>query len=404
MPIQVYKYGGSSVADEDKIAQVADRVVAARRQGYDLVVVVSAMGKTTDGLLAQARRIHPDPPRRELDMLVSVGERISMSLLSMAIQRRGVEAISFTGSQCGIITNDRHSDARIIEVRPFRIQDELSRGRVVIVAGFQGMSYRREITTLGRGGSDTTAVALAAALDAESCIIYGDVDGVYSADPKLVAAARRIDALDYPEMQELAESGAKVLNATAVEFAKERGIALFVRRNDGTGGQTEVRKHSPRGPGTVVGIAHEQAVRTLSCAGDQPDLDTLLAFLDEQAIPGKQLIVDQHAGLRRTAVVVSREFLSDPDACRERLAGCFGQQVELRDDLGAVSLIGAGINQTFANLRRAREVLRSNAVTPAGWHTSSFRITALVPAPQVETAVGCLHRAFIEAESLGREA
>ena len=193
MPILVQKYGGSSVADEEKISLVADEVVDAQKRGNDLVVVVSAMGKTTDELLAQARRVHPDPPRRELDMLVSVGERITMSLLSMAIQKRGVEAISFTGSQCGIITDDRHSAARIIEVRPFRIQDELRRGRVVIVAGFQGMSYRREITTLGRGGSDTTAVALAAALGAESCEIHGDVDGVYSADPRVVDSARRID-------------------------------------------------------------------------------------------------------------------------------------------------------------------------------------------------------------------
>lgn len=396
MAIQVQKYGGSSVADEAKIAQVADRVVAARREGYDLVVVVSAMGKTTDQLMALARSLHPDPPRRELDMLISVGERISMSLLSMAIQQRGVEAISFTGSQCGIITNDRHSDARIIEVRPFRIQDELARGKVVIVAGFQGMSYRREITTLGRGGSDTTAVALAAALDAESCTIFGDVDGVYSADPRLVTDAARIEELGYPEMQELAESGAKVLNATAVEFAKERGIALFVRRTDGVGGQTAIRAHTPHGPGMVVGVAHEEAVRTITYHGEAPDLDALLAFLDEQAIPCKQLTVNMHAGNQRTALVVSREFLADPTACRERLGDVFGGSVELRDDLGAVSLIGAGINQTFANLRRARETLTKADIQAEGWHTSSFRITALVPSTRVADAARLLHAAFIE--------
>jgi aspartate kinase len=204
------------------------------------------MGKTTDELMALARRVHPNPPRRELDMLISVGERISMSLLSMAIHQCGHDAISFTGSQCGIITSDRHFDARIIEVRPFRIQDELSRGRIVIVAGYQGMSYRREITTLGRGGSDTTAVALAAALDAEACEIYGDVDGVYSADPKVIDDPKRIATLGYSEMQELAESGARVLNATAVEFAKEREIALLVRRADGSGSETLVRKNAPR--------------------------------------------------------------------------------------------------------------------------------------------------------------
>ncbi len=398
MPIQVQKYGGSSVADEAKLAQVADRVVASKREGYDLVVVVSAMGKTTDELLALARSLHPDPPRRELDMLVSVGERISMSLLSMAIQRRGVEAISFTGSQCGIITNDCHSDARIIEVRPFRIQDELARGKVVIVAGFQGMSYRREITTLGRGGSDTTAVALAAALSAESCTIFGDVDGVYSADPRLVTDAARIEELGYPEMQELAESGAKVLNATAVEFAKERGIGLFVRRTDGVGGQTVIRAHTPHGPGMVVGVAHEQMVRTITCHGPDPDLDALLAFLDAQAIPSKQLTVTQHDGQAHTALVVSAEFLADPGACREKLSDTFGESVELRDDLGAVSLIGAGINQTYANLRRARARLAGAGVQPAGWHTSSFRITALVPTAQVAAAVELLHSEFIEGD------
>src|SRR3954468_415185 len=211
-PIIVQKYGGSSVADVEKLGRVADRVVAARRAGADVVVVVSAMGKTTDGLLALARKAAvfqggaADPPRRELDMLLSTGERVSMALLSIAIQARGFEAISFTGSQSGIVTSDRHFDARIIEVRPHRIEDELARGKIVIVAGYQGMSYRREITTLGRGGTDTTAVALAAALGAERCEIYSDVDGVYSADLRNVADAQHLPALDYDMMQEMAES------------------------------------------------------------------------------------------------------------------------------------------------------------------------------------------------------
>jgi aspartate kinase len=394
----VQKYGGSSVADEQKIQQVAERVVAAKRAGRELVVVVSAMGKTTDQLLAQARRIHPDPPRRELDMLTSVGERISMALLSMAIQRLGFDAISFTGSQSGIITNDRHSDARIIEVRPFRLQDELSRGRIVIVAGFQGMSYRREITTLGRGGSDTTAVALAAALGAE-CEIYGDVDGVYTADPKVVADARHIPSLEYPEMQELAEHGAKVLNASAVEFAKERDIAIFVKRTDGQGSQTVVRRYAPVAPGQVVGLAHERSVRVIAAQGDSRD--ELLAFLDERGIPGKQLSAHrfrERPDGQYAAVVVSREFLEDADAFRAALRERFGERALLDADLGAVSLIGAGINQSFRTLRRALGVLAEAGVEPAGLHTSSFRITALVPAPRVEEAVQRLHRAFIEAE------
>src|SRR5688572_6811110 len=202
MSVIVQKYGGSSVADVQKLRGVADRITRTKQQGHDVVVVVSAMGDTTDELLAMAKQVSPNPDRRELDMLLSAGERIAMALLSMAIRERGGDAISFTGSQSGIITNDRHVDARIIEVRPFRIQDELSRGKIVVIAGYQGVSYRREITTLGRGGSDTTAVAMAAALDAEYCEICSDVDGVYSADPRVVPAARRIGALSYEETQE----------------------------------------------------------------------------------------------------------------------------------------------------------------------------------------------------------
>jgi aspartate kinase len=396
MPILVKKYGGSSVADEAKITAVAKNVVRAKESGYGVVVVVSAMGKTTDELLGLARRIHPEPPRRELDMLISVGERISMALLSMAVQRLGHDAISFTGSQCGIITNDRHLDARIIEIRPFRIQDELARGRIVIVAGYQGMSFKREITTLGRGGSDTTAVALAAALDAECCEIFGDVDGVYSADPALVEQARHIDDLGYAEMQELAESGARVLNATAVEFAKERGIAIFVRRADGSGSHTLIRKNAPRLPGAVVGIAHEESVVALSAESAEPATDErLLGFLDERKIPGKQLAIHRFGTGNGMAVVVSRDFLPDPAAFREQLKQHLGDTVRLSDTLGAVSLIGAGINQTFENLRRCMGVLESAGIEAFGVNTSSFRITVLINSAKVQQAVHQLHNQFL---------
>jgi aspartate kinase len=210
MAIVVQKYGGSSVSDVQKLKQVARRVMETQQSGRQVVVVVSAMGDTTDELLGMAKQVSPTPARRELDMLLSAGERISMALLSMAIRELGGDAISFTGSQSGIITNDRHVDARIIEVRPFRVQDELARGKVVVIAGFQGVSYKKEVTTLGRGGSDTTAVAMAAALDAEYCEICSDVDGVYTADPRIVPAARRIGSLSYEETQEMAEAGAKV--------------------------------------------------------------------------------------------------------------------------------------------------------------------------------------------------
>src|SRR5262247_7202 len=295
MAVIVQKYGGSSVADLGKLKRVAERVMRTRAEGHDLVVVVSAMGDTTDDLLAMAKKISPNPDRRELDMLLSAGERISMALLSLAIRELGGDAISFTGSQSGIITNDRHVDARIVEVRPYRVQDELARGKIVVIAGYQGVSYKREVTTLGRGGSDTTAVAMAAALGADYCEICSDVDGVYTADPRVVPAARRISTLSYEETQELAESGAKVLNAQAVEFAKEKGIVIYARATSGalpgpdpSSDGTVVRKFAPRMPGTVVGVASERDVLVLDADTGASDVLTLL---DERSVSGKQLHV-----------------------------------------------------------------------------------------------------------------
>src|SRR3954468_21147787 len=289
MATVVQKYGGSSVADVEKIRKVARKGKEKRDEGRQVVVVVSAMGDTTDELLALAKQVSPDPHRRELDMLLTCGERISMALLSMALQELGVAAISFTGSQSGIITNDAHSQARIVEVRPYRIQDELAQGKVVIVAGYQGVSYKKEVTTLGRGGSDTTAVALAAALNAD-CEIYSDVDGVYTADPRVVPSARRLSELSYEEMQELAESGAKVLNAQAVEFAKDRGIAIYARAARG-GAETIVRKFPPRSPGRVVGVASETDLVSLTTSEDGPDLLLrVLEHLDQRHATGKQLL------------------------------------------------------------------------------------------------------------------
>src|SRR5688572_30962821 len=286
--IVVQKYGGSSVADVQKIQKVADRVAAAKAAGKDVVVVVSAMGDTTDDLLALAKQVSESPARRELDMLLSAGERISMALLSMALNARGVPAVSFTGSQSGIVTNDAHTNARIVEVRPFRVQGELERGKVVIVAGYQGVSYRRDVTTLGRGGSDTTAVALAAALDAEACEIYSDVEGVYTADPRVVPGARRLAEISYEEMQELAESGAKVLNAQAVEFAKDRGIALYARATAGGDGETVVRRLDAGSASRVAGIATQKGLVLLEPAPER--LRSLLEDLDRHAAGGKEVV------------------------------------------------------------------------------------------------------------------
>jgi len=399
--IVVQKYGGSSVADVARIRRVAERIMRTKAAGHDVAVVVSAMGDTTDELLGLARQVSPNPDRRELDMLLSAGERISMALLSMAIRELGGDAISFTGSQSGIITNDRHVDARIIEVRPFRVQDELSRGRVVVIAGYQGVSYRREVTTLGRGGSDTTAVAMAAALGAEWCEICSDVDGVYTADPRVVPAARRIDALTYEETQELAEAGAKVLNAQAVEFAKEKGIAIYARATasplpgaDPSSDGTVVRRHAPRMPGTVAGVASERDILLLQAARDPM---RVVEVMDECGVSGKQLHV---AALGvpgdGATLVISRENLHNEDRLRRQLDAAFGSEVRLVDGLGALSVIGAGINATYANVRRGSTALNSQGIASHGLSTSSFRTTWLVERTALDRAVRLLHAAFLE--------
>ncbi len=395
MGIVVQKYGGSSVADVQKIQKVADRVAATKASGKDVVVVVSAMGDTTDDLLALAKQVSESPARRELDMLLSAGERISMALLSMALNARGIPAVSFTGSQSGIVTNDAHTNARIVEVRPFRVQDELDRGKVVIVAGYQGVSYRRDVTTLGRGGSDTTAVALAAALDAEACEIYSDVEGVYTADPRVVPDARRLAELSYEEMQELAESGARVLNAQAVEFAKDRGIAIYARATRG-GAETVVRKLPPRAPGRVVGVASESGLVVATAADGGPAaLSALLARLDEVGVGGKQFL--QEGWPARTgsvSFVLSLENIHDLPGLRGALGGD-SLGVTLHENIGAVSAIGAGINATFKNLRTAIDVLARLQVPVLATTTSSFRISLLVAEAALPDAVRALHRELV---------
>jgi aspartate kinase len=396
--IVVQKYGGSSVADVARIQKVADRIVKTRASGIDVVVVVSAMGDTTDELLALARQVTESPARRELDMLLSAGERISMALLSMALNARGISAVSFTGSQSGIITNDAHANARIVEVRPYRVQDELSRGRVVIVAGYQGVSYKKEVTTLGRGGSDTTAVALAAALEAEACEIYSDVEGVYSADPRVVPAARRLSEISYEEMQEMAQAGARVLNAQAVEFAKERGIAIYARSTFGGAGETVVRRSPPRAPGRVAGVASEIGlviVEAPSGSGSAQALVDLLARLDERQAGGKQLHFELRDGSSLASVVLSLENLHDFGNLRGELAGA---GLRVREGIGAVSAIGTRINATFRNVRAALLALAELETPVLGLSTSSFRISVLLEEGRVPDAVRRLHERLVESE------
>lgn len=383
MAIVVQKYGGSSVADPEKIQQVARHVAATRSAGLEVVVVVSAMGKTTENLLSLAKTLASEPPRRELDMLVSTGERVTMALLSMALTSLGVDAVSFTGSQSGIITNDRHFDAEIIEVRPQRIWDELARGRVVIVAGYQGMSLAREITTLGRGGSDTTAVALTAALGAEQCEIYSDVDGIYSADPRSVTDARHLPSIDYETMQEMAESGAKVLNARAVDWAKRHGVVIHARRTSdfaerGAGRETRVEARSTERAAIVV--------------------DSKLAFLNApQAACKKLLQVVTAAGIPvrdawldgQTNLLLSLTSVPEFSATAELLRAAGASSV--RTDIAAVSAVAVGVGRLPDVLSRALECVPPSTL---GTFLSPLRLCAVLPSQDAAELERAWHALF----------
>jgi aspartate kinase len=395
MAIIVQKYGGSSVADLARLGGVADRVLAAQRAGDQVVVVVSAMGKTTDQLLGSRGSSRPRPPPRARH--AALGGRAhdhgpARHRAPRARRRRDL----VHGSQSGIITNDRHFDARIIEVRPFRIEDELARGRIVIVAGYQGMSYRREITTLGRGGSDTTAVALAAALNAERCEIYSDVDGVYTADPRVVPDARHIPEMGYEELQEMAEAGAKVLNAEAVEFARRERITLFARRTVDAGDpearETLVRRDAPvpsRGVRAVVGDTHLAWARGAPRGGLRALLDALRAL----GAPTREI------DAQGDTVSLTIPLLRVPDFARARAAmTALGMEVRdpEHDPVGEVSLVGAGVAHDGAVLLDAlalAEPLGGALAVSA----SPLRLTLRVAAPSVDPLTRALHERFLGA-------
>lgn len=285
MSVIVQKYGGSSVADSEKIIAVAKRIVETKQRGFDVVVTVSAMGKTTDQLLERAYSVSKEPERRELDMLLSVGERISMSLLAMAIKDLGYQAISFTGSQSGIITDTSHVNAKILEIKPVRILEALSEGKIVIVAGYQGVSVNKEVTTLGRGGTDLTAVALAAALKAEYCEICSDVDGVYSADPRTIKTAKRIDEISFDEMLELSMAGAKVLYSEAVEYAKQAGIQIYASSTFSNTGHTKVTPNTLKRETSVTAVTTDSSLISIQYKNiTNNEIEYVFNFLKEEKI------------------------------------------------------------------------------------------------------------------------
>jgi aspartate kinase len=385
LPIVVQKYGGSSVADAGRLRHVAERIVATRESGKHVVVVVSAMASTTDDLLSKAHGVASSPSRRELDMLLSCGERASMALLTMAVHALGHQAISLTGSQSGIMTNDRHSGARIIEVRPIRVADELSRGNIVIVAGFQGVSYKREITTLGRGGSDTTAVALAGALGAEYCEICSDVDGIYTADPRLVSAAELLSAIRTDEMLELAAHGAKVLHASCVQIAAANDIQLYARATDKEGGGTRIDRLGGRPRTKPVGVTGHRPLVRLRAASLEP----LLQAAAQHSLP----LLHVATGESHASLWFGLADVPDWSAIRATLRE---STIEISEGLAAVSIVGAGLGSDAAFVQRVLQLAAELDVAVLETSTSPLRVSLFCQQQWEEGLVVHLHRALVE--------
>jgi aspartate kinase len=399
--IIVQKYGGSSVADTDRVTHVAARAAQAKREGHDVVVVVSAMGKTTDQLLAQAREIAPEPPGRELDMLLTAGERISMALLAMAIDAEGFSARSLTGSQAGIITDARHGKARIIDITPGRITEALQDGHIVIVAGFQGVSRdSRDVTTLGRGGSDTTAVALAAALEAGVCEIYTDVDGVYTADPGICPHARKLARASHEEMLELAASGAKVLQVRSVEYARNYRVPVGVRSSFAWAeGTLVVPEEEAMEQAIVSGVAHDSAESKVVVRNvpDKPGVASrIFTALAEEAI-NVDMIVQNVSADGSTDISFTVPRADGPLALR-RLEGLREEighaTVDFDAEIGKVSLVGAGMKTHPGVAAQMFTALSDAGVNIEMISTSTIRVSVVVRQQDVGTAVRAVHERF----------
>jgi aspartate kinase len=412
----VQKYGGSSVADADSIKRVAKRIAEAKRAGDDVVVVVSAMGDTTDELIDLAQQVTPLPPSREMDILLTAGERISMSLLAMAISNLGVEAQSFTGQQAGVITDEVHGRARIIDVSPSRIQAAVDSGAVAIVAGFQGVTQNtNDVTTLGRGGSDTTAVALAAALNADVCEIYTDVDGVFTADPRIVPSARKIDRISYDEMLEMAASGAKVLMLRCVEYARRYGVPVHVRSSfstrtgtlvtDATGPSASSRDDN-QGAAVmeqpiISGVAHDRSEAKITIV-DVPDVPGKAARIF-QVVAGADVNLDmivQNVSVASTGRTDISFTLPATDGAAATAALTQHQpdigfsSLQFDDTIGKLSLIGAGMKSHPGVSAKLFAALSDAGINIEMISTSEIRISVVTRADQLDDAVRAVHTAF----------
>jgi aspartate kinase len=409
MGVIVQKYGGTSVADGGRIKAVSDRIVEAKRAGSDVVAVVSAMGDTTDRLLGMAHELTPIPNARELDLLLTAGERIAMSLLAIAVNDAGIAAESYTGSQAGIITDARHGEAKIIDVRPGRIREALDRGSVVIVAGFQGVSTARDVTTLGRGGSDTTAVALAVALEADACEIYKDVTGVFTADPRIVPEAKKLHAVSYEEMLEMAASGATVLQLRAVEYARNNGIRVHVRSSFTTDEGTWIAEEDERMEQAIIsGVTHDdsEAKITLEDVPDRPGVAAAIfrAVADEGI--NVDMIVQNVSKEGRTDVsfTVPKTDLSHAAVIMEQVVGEVGAvRFTADDEIARVSLVGAGMKTHPGVAAEMFSTLAEEGINIEMISTSSIRISCIIRASDVAQAVRALHERFDLAEASMRE-
>lgn len=408
MSLIVQKFGGSSVGDADGIKRVAARIVRTHQQGNDVVVVVSAMGDTTDELLDLAHAVVPALPSqgRELDMLLTAGERISMALLAMAIKAQGAEAVSFTGSQAGMLTDDKHGAARIVSVTPGRVRDALDKGQIAIVQGFAGFNkVTGDITTLGRGGSDTSAVALAAALGADVCEIYTDVDGVFSADPRVVPMARRIPRIMSEEMLEMAAGGAKVLHIRSVEYARRHGVTLHVRSSftdaEGTIVYDPERVGSTMEEPMIVGVAHDlsQAKVTVAGAPDVPGTAARIFTIVAETGANIDMIVQNvsEAGTNRTDIsfTLPQEEVGAVLAALEEHRDAAGyEQLRADDQIGKLVLVGAGMRTNAGVSAKLFKALSDANINIEMISTSEIRISVVTRADQLVEAVKVVHTAF----------
>jgi aspartate kinase len=396
----VQKYGGTSVADPDRMRAVAEHVAFTKRHGNDVVVVVSAMGKATDNLIALADSVSRTQPGREMDMLLTTGERVSAALVTMALSDQGIEAVSFTGSQVGIITDTVHRKAKIIEVKGDRVREALAAGKVCVVAGFQGVSTDREITTLGRGASDLTASALAQALGADACEIYTDVTGVFSADPRIVPQARRLPRINFDEMLEMAAAGSKVLALRSVEFARNHNVPLHVRSSFTWEPGTWVTSEEPSMEDPIIsGVVHDvtEAKVTVFGVPDRPGISAALFEPLAEANVNVDMIVQNtsKAGTTDISFTMPKADMNVAEAIVSRVAEEMGAAGVTHDaDIAKVSLVGAGMKTSPGIAAKMFRVLADQDVNIEMISTSTIRISIVVAASDMECAVRSLHTAF----------